>query len=301
VKVGRITITPLSDGQEPLDALNLLEDRVQLLADEYRDATAYAVASVDADALDAAEEQGYAAIETTMAWLVARQRYGLLRLPDGTPQSFSRTRALHSVRYGPVVLVRGEKTRRQWLRWVHDPRRTAARDPADESDPTRPALPEELDLADERALRALMRAVNEPGLEQQVQALSEALESYVAGVEVAGLFSKNERKELRELAPDWLTPGQRDKFETAINNLNTPPFGVRLSERLERDGVALSEDERALLFVTLRSARNDVAHGRALTRPPTRDEVLRGIGVVSRALLFGIAARDGGDDKSASA
>ena len=86
-------------------------------------------------------------------------------------------------------------------------------------------------------MRALMRAVNEPGLQQQVQALSEALESYVAGVEVAELFSKAQRKELRELAPDWLN----------------------------------------------------------------RDEALRGISVVSRALLFGIAARAEAADELARA
>jgi hypothetical protein len=301
VKVGRITMAPVSDGQQPLDALNLTEEHVQPLTDEYRDATAYAVASVDADALETAEEQGYAAVETTMAWLVARQRYGFLRLPDGAAQTFSRTQALQSVRYGPVVLVRGEKTRRQWLRWVHDAGRPAVRDLTDESDLMRPTLPENLDLADERALRALMRAINEPGLQQQVQALSEALESYVAGVEVAELFSKAQRKELRELAPDWLNPEQKDEFEKAINSINAPPFGVRLSERLNRDGVPLTEEERDLLFGTLRSARNDVAHGRALKRPPTRDEVLRGISVVSRALLFGIAARAEAADEPASA
>lgn len=291
VEIGRITIVPVPDGQQPLDAFNLTEEHVQSLSDGYRDATAYAVASVNADALDAAEEEGYAAVETTMAWLVARQRYGFLRLPDGAAQTFSRAQALQSVRYEPVVLVRGEKTGRQWLRWVHHAGRPAVRDLTEESDLMRPGLPEDLDLADERALRALMRAVNEPGLQQQVQALSEALESYVAGVEVAELFSKAQRTELCELAPDWLNPQQKDKFEQAINGINMAPFGVRLSERLDRDGVPLTGEERELLFGTLRSARNDVAHGRALRRPPTRDEVLRGISVVSRALLFGIAAR----------
>ena len=291
VKVGRITIVPVSDGRQPLDTFNLADERLQPLVAEYRNATAYAVAIVNADALDRAEEEGYAEVETTMAWLVARQRYGLLRLPDGAPQTFSRANALRSVRYAPVVLVRGEKTGRQWLRWVHDAAHPAVTDLTDQSDLMRHALPEDLDLADERALRALMRAVNEPGLQQQVQALSEALESYVAGVEVAELFSKAQRKELRELAPEWLTPEQKDKFDKTINGINTPAFGVRLSERLDRDGVPLTEEERELLFGTLRSARNDVAHGRALKRPLTRDEILRGISVVSRALLFGIAAR----------
>ena len=300
VKVGRITIAPVSHGQQPLDALNLTEEHVRPLAEEYRNATAYAVASVNADALDTAEEQGYAAVETTMAWLVARQRYGFLRMPNGTAQTFSRTQALQNVRYGPVVLVRGEKTRRQWLRWIHDAGRLTATDLTDESEVMRPALPEDLDLADERALRALMRAVNEPGLQQQVQALSEALEAYVAGVEVPELFSKAQRQELRELAPGWLSAEQKDKFENAINGINAPPFGVRLSERLDRDGVPLTEEERKLLFGTLRSARNDVAHGRAVKRPPTRDEVLRGISVVSRALLFSIAAQGRSCDERTS-
>ncbi len=222
LEIGRIRIVPVSDGQQPLDAFNLTEEHVQSLTDEYRDATAYVVASVNADALDTAEEQGYTAVETTIAWLVARQRYGFLRLPDGAAQTFSRTQALQSVRYGPVALVRGEKTGRQWLRWLHDAGRPAVRDLAVESDLMRPALPEGLDPADDRALRALMRAVNEAGLQQQVQALSEALESYVAGVEVPELFSKAQRKELRELAPNWLNPEQKDKFEKAING-GTPP------------------------------------------------------------------------------
>jgi hypothetical protein len=292
VTVGRITIAPVPDGQQPLEALDLTEEHVRPLAGEYRNATAYAVASVNADALDTAEEQGYAAVETTMAWLVARQRYGFLRLPDGTTQTFSRAHALQNVRYGPVVLVRGEKTRRQWLRWTHNAGRLTVTDLTAESEVMRPALPEDLDPADQRALRALMRAVNEPGLQQQVQALSEALEAYVAGVEVPRLFSKAQCRELRNQAPDWLSAQQKDKFEKAINGINTPPFGVRLSERLDRDGVPLTDEERGLLFDTLRSARNDVAHGRAVEQPPTRDEVLRGISVVSRALLFSIAAQD---------
>lgn len=291
VTVGRVTIAPVPDGQQPLNGLNLTDKHLRPLSEEYRDATAYAVASVDADALDTAEEQGYAAVESTMAWLVARQRYGFLRLPDGTPQTFSRTHALQSVRYGPVVLVRGKSTGRQWLRWLHDASRSAVRELTDESDLLRPALPGDLEPADERALRALMRAANEPGVQQQVQALSEALENYVAGVDVPKLFSKKRLGELRDLAPDWMNTQQKDKFEKAIDGLNGAPFGVRLSARLARDGVPLTAGERELLFGTLRAARNNVAHGTAIEQPPTRDEVLRGISVVSRALLFGIAAR----------
>lgn len=289
--VGRITIAPVSDGQQPLGALDLSAEHLRSLIEEYRDATAYAVASVEADGLDVAEEQGYAAVETTMAWLVARQRYGFLRLPDGTAQAFSRTQALQSVRYASVVLVRGETTGRQWLRWVHDVGQPAARDLTNDSDLLRPELPEELHPSDERALRALMRAVNEPGLQQQVQALSEALENYVAGVTVPHVFSDSQLDALRKLTPDWLNEDQQEKFAEAIKGLNGTPFRRRLSERLDCDGVPLTPEEHELLFKKLRAARNDVAHGKAIKKPPTRDEVLRGISIVSRALMFGIAAR----------
>jgi hypothetical protein len=165
------------------------------------------------------------------------------------------------------------------------------RELTDESDLLRPALPGYLEPADERALQALMRAANEPGVQHQVQALSEALENYVAGVELPKLFSKKQRGELRDLAPEWMSPQQKAKFEKAIDGLNGAPFGVRLSARLARDGVPLTAEERDLLFGTLRAARNNVAHGTAIEQPPTRDEVLRGISLVARALLFSIGAR----------
>ena len=137
-----------------------------------------------------------------------------------------------------------------------------------------------------------MRAANKPGLQQQVQGLSEALENYVAAVEVPKLFSKTQLRELRGLAPEWFDHRQKDKFEKTIGGLkNGAPFGVKLSERLDRDGVPLTEEERTLLLGKLRAARNDVAHGKQIEHPPTRDEVLRGIGIMSRALMFGIAAR----------
>jgi hypothetical protein len=294
VRVGRITIVPKPQGQAPLSALDLTADHIQALVAEYRDATAYATISIDADSLDTAEELGYTKIETAIAWLVARQRYGLLRLPDGTPQTFSRIQALQNIRYAAVVLVQGKTTGRQWLRWVNDVGSPMVRDLTPGSDLLRPEVPLDLDPRDERALRALMRAVNEPSAQQQVQALAEALENYAAGVKVPGPFSTEQVNELKKLAPDWLTDTQRKKFGEAVAGLNGSPFQRRLSERLERDGVPLTVDERELLFDTLRRTRNDVAHGRAVKNPPTREEILRGISVVSRALMFSIAQSQAG-------
>ncbi|HLI58625.1 MAG TPA: hypothetical protein VKV21_03065 [Solirubrobacteraceae bacterium] len=289
VRVGRVTLVPVADGHKPLAALDLDADGVASLATEYRDASAYAVAEVEADGLDVAEELGYAEIETAIAWLVARQRYGFLRLPDGTARTFSRIEALQSLRHGPVVQVRGQTTGRQWLRWVHDVAQPVTRELTVESDLLKPAMPKSLGTRDERALRGLMRAVNETSVQQQVQALAEALENYVAGVKIPGSFSDIQLTELRELAPTWLSEDQRRKFINAINGLNGSPFQRRLAQRLEDDGVPLTADERTLLFETLRRARNDVAHGRKIKKSPTREQVLRGISIVARALMFSVA------------
>lgn len=280
---------------EPCDsilaAFSFDEPAAAKLEATFRDATSYGFAQVTATALHVAEEAGWADIETVMAWLMARERNGFVRLPDGRAQSFSRQRAVRGPQVGPVVLVHGTETHRQWLRWPTgggDPIRTALRA---ESRLLDPQLPEDLTPSERRSLLAVRRAITEVSVEPQIQALWEALESYAAGVSGPKLFPKPELQHLREAIPEWLTAAQQDKFSKAINSLNEPPLGVRLQWRLQRDAVPLSPDEHKLLFTKLRAARNDVAHGKAISSPPTREESLLGISVVARIVLFGIAAR----------
>jgi hypothetical protein len=154
-----------------------------------------------------------------------------------------------------------------------------------------PALPDDLHPTERRSLLALKRAVSEVSTEPQLQALWEALESYAAGLKGPKLFSKKQRRELRDVIPKWMTPQQQDKFTNAIADLNRPPLGVRLEWRLERDAVPLAAYERKLLFEKLRDARNDVAHGREIADSPRREDLLLGISLVARIILFGIAAR----------
>lgn len=123
-----------------------------------------------------------------------------------------------------------------------------------------------------------------------MEALWEAIEFYAAGTRVEKPFKPSELKRLRKSLPEWLSADQRQRFEGLIKNLNTPPLGVRLTRRLDEDGVPLSEHERELLFGTLRDARNDRTHGR-VPNPPTRAEVHRGIGIVARMLVYRIARR----------
>jgi hypothetical protein len=291
VRIGPMAIVPTGTYEAILAAFDFTQEPGARLEEAFRDATAYGLAHARARALDSAEELGYGQIQTAMAWLIVRERNGFCRLPDGTAQPFSRQDALRAPEAGRVILVHGAETGRQWLRWPLGSGEPLTRRVDDNSRFLNPPLPDHLHPSERRSLLALKRAVAEVSSEPQLQALWEALESYAAGVKGAKLFSKEQRRELEDAIPTWMTPEQQDKFTKAIADLNRPPLGVRLGWRLERDAVPLAARERELLFEKLRNARNDVAHGRAIANPPRREDMLLGISVVARIILFGIAAR----------
>jgi hypothetical protein len=145
--------------------------------------------------------------------------------------------------------------------------------------------------AERRSLLALRRAIGEVGVENQVQAIWEALESYAAGVKPPKLFSRDLLDQIRTRLPADLTDEQADKLNAAVGDLNRPPLGVRLRWRLARDGITLADHEAELIFTKLRNARNDFAHGRIIADLPTRSDMILGVSVTARIVLFGIAAR----------
>jgi hypothetical protein len=251
-------------------------------------AAGFLKATVVAQQIDAAETLGSSAIETAMAWIVAHERYGFARLPDGDLREFNRETALSPPRLLPAVLVAGQETLRQWMRWRIGGRRSRPREVAA---PAEPAHASELTARERRSLLAVNRACISDQVDAQLQALWEALESYASQSRPPKRFTKSELKSLRELAPDWMNDDQRDRFLQAIGQMNEPPLLAKLRYQLESDAVPLTADEEELLFVRLRGGRNDVAHGRSIAQPPTRSETLLAISVVSRIILFGIHTR----------
>lgn len=300
VTIGPMTMVPLSTCEPILSAFDFGQELGAELEAAFRDASAYGLARVQASTLDVAEDLGYREIQTTMAWLIATERNGFLRLPDGTARAFSRQHALNTPSTGSVILVHGSETGRQWLRWPLGSVDPLTRSLDSDTGLLNPSLPGYLDPPEQRSLLALKRAVAEISAESQLQAIWEALESYAAGVKGPRLFTKEERRKLQDTTPTWMTPEQRDKFTTAVADLNRPPLGVRLQWRLDQDAVPLAAHERALIFGTLRTARNDVAHGRTIEDPPRRADMLLAISVVARIVLFGIAARCERDALAAS-
>jgi hypothetical protein len=290
VPVGDVTLVPTDQAEASLVALGAASEAVGALVSGFRHATCYASTAVTARTLPDAEELGWKAIEIAISWLTASQRIGIARSQDGSANAFFREAALHQAVLAPYVLVRGTATGRQWLRRTHGGgigNQLLSQD----SELVRTPLPKDLMPAERRSLLALRRAIGEVGVENQVQAIWEALESYAAGVKPPKLFSRDLLDQIRTRLPADLTDEQADKLNAAVGDLNRPPLGVRLRWRLARDGITLADHEAELIFTKLRNARNDFAHGRIIADLPTRSDMILGVSVTARIVLFGIAAR----------
>ena len=291
VSVGSDSLVPLSDGEAAVSSMSFdpADARASRLLDEFRRADSYLRAVVLAREIDLAEDQGIARAETAMAWLVTRGRYGELNLPDGEVQEFSRESSLRSPGLGRVVLVKGRRTERRWLRWP-----SPSGDPAERvleagSPGLRPDLPDSVSASDRQALLALWRAARDADPLSQIQAIWQAIETYTAGTSARHvLFPSSDRKRFRDrLGGDW-NDEQLAKLDWVLGMLNDPPVNVRLEWRLRRDGVRITDDELELLQ-RLRKSRNAIVHGREVSSPPSREDVNRGIGLVSRMLVHRIA------------
>lgn len=290
VSLGGITMISASSIGAGVAALDLDTDGgtgAELVAEFHR-GSAYAVARVRTDKPHLAEDRGLAAIDTAVAWLVVRGRYGLAKLPDGTPQEFSRQERLHGPRRGSVVLVRGTDTARQWLRRPDRIRNEQESALSGESPLTLPRLPSELSVGDRQALLSLRAAATETDPFAQVQALWQAIESYVAGTKCRPLFDSEELEAIQDALPGSLTELQRNRVGRAVAGLNDPPLRVKLAQRIRQEGVPVTEEELGLLK-RLRDARNAAVHGRSRDKTPSRDEVHHGIAIVSRMLVYRIA------------
>jgi hypothetical protein len=219
----------------------------------FADADSYARVFVRDTTVPGAEEAGVQAIETAMAWLITRGRYGFARLPDGRVQSFVRQESLRAAQTGSVVVVRGTTTERRWLRSRHIEDEPITRTLDNATPLLDPRLPADLSAQERHALMALRRATSEAVLETQLHALWEAIEFYAAGTKTQKLFEKAELELLRDSAPECLNADQQRRYGDAIRGLKSVPLSVRLTHRLEDDGVPL----------------------RGRTRPPLQDPAAR--------------------------
>jgi len=220
------------------------------------------------------------------AGLTAQLRYGLTHLPDGSILQFDRRESLAQIFRKDAVSVRGLTTLRQWLRSPRSAKMARFVDLSTTSRRLDKSLPP-LTLQDQLALLALSRATREPDPLAQVQALWEAVEFYVSGVEVGRMFSKAECRKIRKAVMDALpsaTAEQHERLDHAIGQLNNAPLLIKLKAALDREGVPIADSELDLLW-KLRQLRNDVVHGRNSTLPEPED-VEYAVSIIARMLLY---------------
>jgi hypothetical protein len=236
-----------------------------------------------------AEQDALHQVRTALAWIAVRVRYGLLRLPDETVQSFTRQDARSLPQATDLVAIHGLRSGRTWLRVTGEVSRAPTLTLDARPHLMQPPLPSILTLQDRQALLACQRAAAEPDPLARVQALWEAIEFYVAGARVPLMFTREQLSALRSAIPGDLNDEQHQRVLDKIAELNHPPLMVRLRSVLEAEDTPVTDAEIALLR-RLRDLRNDAVHGRS-TDLPDPEDVRYATSVVSRMLIFHIHRR----------
>lgn len=258
--VAGVTVLPVEHVTDRVVGLGFTDHADELLAD------AFALSLQTAALGYAAEQAGLGEIDTVLDLLATRLQHGLAILPDGTPQWFERAQRLARPRRGDVVAIRGLTTGRRWLR-AATPEALGLRAPLDANDPLLQIDAQTLSATHRLALAACQRATSERDPLARVQALWEAIECLVAGVKVPHRWTKSDLKAVKRHLPDDLPPDLRKRIDTAIDNFTQAPLMARFRERIERDGLPISEREIELL-TAIRRVRNDAVHGRPAAPPP---------------------------------
>jgi hypothetical protein len=157
IQAGAVRLLPAPAGLRILDGLP-----TAAFDQPFRAAPSHALVLCTAHRAVDAEEDALQQVRTALAWIAVRVRYGLLRLPDETVQSFTRQDARSLPQAADLVAIRGLRSGRTWLRMAGE----ASRAPTLTLDASphlmQPPLPSILTLQDRQALLACRRAAAEP-------------------------------------------------------------------------------------------------------------------------------------------
>jgi hypothetical protein len=232
-----------------------------------------------------AEQQGLRDAELLAAWLGTRLSFRTASLPTGKIQPYNRTASGIRPTRGDIVAVRGLTSSRKWLRAVHMGIRARTtpipicKDWYDE-----PPLAINLSRREREAILAFWRSLDVTDRLSSVISLWDAIEFYVGGITVPGLFAEPDLRRLKSETPAWLSPDQRRRYQDVLSGLNSAPLIPRLRAALERDRVPMTADEFELLH-RLRRIRNPAQHGRE-RKMPSREDLRRAWSIVSRMLVY---------------
>jgi hypothetical protein len=271
VSVGAVRLLPAGRAAGALEHVALDAD----LRREFESAGAYALCMQTAtrtlDAEDAAIEQ----VDAALGWLMASSRYGLARLPGGEPVRYERGQARAIAARGPLVLARGLRTGRGWLR---------TRGAASNIDPLRaarrgvgtlpPGVP--FDPARVRILARFAEATRAPDPLVAMSALAGVLDSYVRQrAAPAPPLGEGELRTLADAVPGELESRERARLQERVGELAEPSSSERLRVALQADGVPVTARERTMLEEILAAAERLSVH-----------EVEHAFAVVARLVMF---------------
>ncbi|MEU6946117.1 hypothetical protein ABZ957_12930 [Streptomyces sp. NPDC046316] len=247
----------------------------------------YATAFSTSALMLVAEEKGLLDIDLALSWLTVRSRYSIAPLPDGSTAGWNRENILISPSRGELVLVRGLRTHRRWLRAPEQPSQLTDLDlGATHSSFMLPGMKQNLPLNMRQAISACARAAQGRDDIDRVTALWEAVEFYVGKTSVPALFSKSEKRAIRRSIPKFGDRGKDGRLEMLLGDLNNPPLFVKFRRKIALEGAPVSQNDIDLLSA-LRKVRNDVVHGRSPNRPKTH-EVNQGVAIVARILVYSV-------------
>ncbi|MFI9642901.1 hypothetical protein ACIG87_23060 [Micromonospora sp. NPDC051925] len=236
-------------------------------------------------ALFEAEQKGLRDAELVAAWLGTRLNFRAASLPFGKIQPYNRMSSGIRPTAGGVVAVRGRTSDRRWLRAAQmaTPMRTTLIPVCDDWH-DEPQLAKGLSLRDREALLAFWRSLDLADPLSSVIALWDAIEFYVGGTTLPGLFTEQDLRRLRDETPAWLSADQRKRFKDVLGGLNSPPLIPRLRAALDRDGVPITDAEFDLLR-KLRRIRNPAQHGKE-RKAPSGEDLRQAWSIVARMLVY---------------
>lgn len=280
ISVGGVTL--MSKNELVIQSVEGLE--LDELVEPFLDATCWAVAFPVAASLFDAENQGRQLVEIALALFRARLLSGFPFHPDGTPKPYRRSTRNANLELGGIVVVKGIKSGRRWLRGLHlIETSTAVEERLAQgcSDRSRVSVP--LPLSISQALLAWSASSTATDPVRSIISLWEAVEFYASEVKIPKLFTKSERSSLLERALDGLNSTQGQRVKDLLDMLNSYSLRARLVAALQEDRFRYLEQELSQLW-TIRTPRNKFGHGSA-AELPSQEQLRIAISFVNRFLL----------------
>jgi hypothetical protein len=288
MKFGRLSLLP--GGPVTRLAGGLGPDELREL---YEGGPVWALVTRTAKTLLEAEEEALREIDSVLAWLMARAHYSSVSLPGRQPGAYRRQWTLSRVLRKDVIVVSGLSTGRRWLRAPQDVPWRPSLPLGEIADIGLPVLPLDTPIQLREAINAWRRAAEASDSVEAVVALNDAIEFYVSNVSLPKLFTKPEKRFVRENATRGLTGNQKTRVGKLLDDmLNAPSLMMKLRKALEDNEVPHTENEVQLL-TRVRKKRNDLVHGRS-REAPSEVDVRYAVAFVNRMLVYRIAGLTGG-------